>query len=159
SETRVSNRGASGPFLEGNHDAADAVRGPGVHQRAALRERRATPVRLLNGVTDRMRQRGFGDLACKLRLVPAPVPKRAAKSMGRDLDARADLLRESDHAGIRDWSTLRAGEDVVPRLDPLIALDRDQDRKRRVGQWHGMLFARLHAAGRNRPLSGVEVNL
>src|SRR5215470_15510348 len=101
-------RGTSGPTLERNHGPANAMRGPGLHQRAALRERRATPVRLLNGVTDRMRQRGFGDLACKLRLVPAPGPKRAAKSMRRDLDARADLLRESDHAGVRDWSTLRA---------------------------------------------------
>src|SRR5215467_861777 len=95
-------RGASGPPLERNHGPANAMRGPGLHQRASLGERRAAPVRLLDGVTDRMCQRRLGDLACKLRLVPAPVPKRAAKSVRRNLDARADLLCEPDHASVGD---------------------------------------------------------
>ena len=95
------------------------MRGPGLHQRAALRERRAAPVRLLDGIADRMRQRGLGDLACKLRLVTAPVPSALERD---DVLPDGEIPFEQEETAVNDARGARAVDGHRMRRAPASAL-------------------------------------
>jgi hypothetical protein len=106
--------------LERNHVLAScalAMPRPSVHQFAPPRERIAAPVGLFGLVANDVRQRMFGKLAGKMRLVACPIAERTSKAVRRvgRIDPRLRLTAGSSW-GAASTRTLAIGGTLSSRM-------------------------------------------
>src|SRR5215470_15167010 len=134
-----------------------AVRGPGVHQLAALVEQVAAPIRGLDRVWDGVRQRHLGDFVRIARALGSPVAERTAEAMHGGAVA-GELVQELEGHVLADrFAGVRSGEHVVGQPDCLHVLEHGN---RGGAQRHAVVLrALLHPLLRDRPHPVIEVDL
>src|SRR5215831_15182183 len=125
-----------------------AVRGPGIHQLAALLEQVSAPIRGLDGARDRVRERHLGNFAWEVRALRRPVAERRPEAMDRD--SAADELPHQPTGDVLANCLARVGtwEDIIrpPAREHVL-----EHGERGGGQRHAMLAAALHARGGDDP--------